>query len=270
MLEQNTVKIENKAYDEETFDPDVTLEYEEMGNGEPSKRPRWDTLGSQYSDDEAERAEDEEYLTNVIDVKFPSDTYMPEGIDNIHNKSCNSIHAQVLAQTIVNAFLQAKRKTQLKNSFIPSFLVSDTYITIHMYNPGFDVLLTHSSVLSIFKNTFHSDTLELNTDAILSIWLALNMHKFSKQLPMEQGDALTALHVQRSQFQSLMGPAILEIYENKLVAPLPRKDKPIKIRKYYNCEKTTDYVRECLARMFEEVPHSEMETLDKTVSILDS
>jgi hypothetical protein len=71
-------------------------------------------------------------FTSVVEVKT---AYMPNNPLNprtgVHNKDLS----QVLAQTIVNAFIQNRKFPDLKEHFIPCFLASENYITIHMYNP---------------------------------------------------------------------------------------------------------------------------------------
>ena len=264
-----------KEVDDETLDPDEDQVETWDGSGEPrgtqpftSKQPRLDNHG----DDEA--VEDEgEKITNVIECKIStSETYMPYGPQKLGKEFSNKNLAQILAQTIVNAFLQAKLKPELKNSFIPAFLISDVYITIHMYNPGLDVLLTQSDAMSIV-----TDDLTLNTDTMLSLWLALNMHNFTKSLPNEHIDNHILTGMPKSNFHKLMGQgSVLGIYENELDMPLgPRRlTLRVKEQKRPRCDQNADYAKIKLKELYQAMSDHSVDpdsvTSDQSVSILQS
>ena len=156
LLVQNIVKIDSMKVE----DSEATEEY---------------TFASSQSS-----KDDEEPYSTVVDVKNSSiDSYMPSGPKKLmFGKSFNnSVLSEVLSQTIVNAFYQVKKNPQLKDCYIPTFLVSDKYITIHMYNPTSDVLLTQVEAMGLFYGeTFAPDT-------ILVLWMALHMNSFSKFFP---------------------------------------------------------------------------------------
>lgn len=128
--------------------------------------------------DSRDPEDDELQTTSASEVS--SEDYMPDGprhisfIDVIPNETLSKI----LSQTIVNAFLQVKRNNELQNYFIPSFLASSRYVTIHMYNPVEDVLLTQAEAMPLWLPSG-----ALNHSSILSIWMALNMLQFSRCSP---------------------------------------------------------------------------------------
>ena len=184
---------------------------------------------------------DEDSLTSVIGVEaLYKETYMPYGPENIGHTS-NEVLSQVLAQTIVNGFMLGKGNLDLEHCFFPCVLVSEEYITIHMYNPDDDVLITQPFSMNIWE-TDESDS-ELNSKTILSLWLALNMHNFSKCLPHEpnKDDLLSEYYIQ-SGFHKIAKP-VLEIYKNKLKAPLDPPEKPTKKHRNYNFDALLQYVQ---------------------------
>lgn len=137
---------------------------------------------------------------------------MPSGPQSINTSVPfnNKTLSQVLSQTIVNAYLQVKINPELKNRFVPAFLASDNFITIHMYNPAHDILLTQSRAMEIFEGD------NLSHFTILSVYFALNMCRFSVCPP---GDESYFDSFQKSDFQSIVGPT-LKIYKSDLRAPL--------------------------------------------------
>ena len=146
-----------------------------------------------------------------------SDAYMPEGpakipVKDSDVKKANKTLSQVLSQTIVNAFLQIRKNPELKGYFIPSLLASDKHVTIHMYNPVDDILLTQEEAMPLFTTKS-----SLNTQTILSVWMALNMLSFSMYIP---GEADNAEFFEKSDFHTLVGPEVLSVYKNRLQMPL--------------------------------------------------
>ena len=271
MLEKSLVKVDNTGSDEavhdETIGLDEALENGDLSEPTASKQPRLDDIGH----GEAGRSDQEDNHSNTcsIDVQLLcSDTYMPEGPGKLASgKSSDSVHAQVLSQTIVNAFLQAKKSPELlRNSFISAFLVSDSYVTIHMYNPGSDILLTQSGAMPIIRDGGE----KLDTETILSLWLALNIHNFSKKLTNEPADDLLATRfVPKSNFQNIMKSAsMLDIYKNKMERPLSSRDTYRKC-KYRNCEYSTNYVNRFLDKAYEE-KETQTENMDQSISNLHS
>ena len=269
MLEKSLVKVDNTGSDEavhdETIGLDEALENGDLSEPTASKQPRLDDIGL----GEAGRSDQEDNHSNSIDVRLScSDTYMPEGPGKLASgKSSDSVHAQVLSQTIVNAFLQAKKSPELlRNSIIPAFLVSDSYATIHMYNPGSDILLTQSGAMPIFRDGGE----KLDTETILSLWLALNVHNFSKKLPNEPADDLLATRfVPKSNFQNIMKSAsMLEVYKNKMERPVSYRDTYPKC-KYRNCEHSTNYVNRFLDKAYDE-KETQTENMDQSISNLYS
>ena len=203
-------------------DSEETLEYSLEHNSsfedadEPAvKRLKTENVGAAGGD--AGKSEDMAVTTTmVIEVKLAKDDYMPAGPNKIPSggtdiKRDNKTLSQVLSQTIVNAFLQVKMNPQLKKYFIPSFLASDKHVTIHMYRPFDDTLITQAEAMPIITNG------KLDHQTILCIWLALNMLNFPRDFPDqdEQSEFFP-----KSNFTVLCGPEILEIYEKELQMPL--------------------------------------------------
>ena len=154
--------------------------------------------------------------TKLAKYKLAKDGYMPHGPDripiiNTDIKSDIKALSQVLAQTIVNAFLQVKVNPYLSSYFIPSFLASDKHVTIHMYRPFDDSLITQAKAMPIITNG------ELQSRTILCIWLALNMLNFPRGFP-EQDDQ--SEFFPKSNFAHFVGPKVLEIYKKDLQMPL--------------------------------------------------
>lgn len=83
---------------------------------------------------------------------------------------------QLLSQTIVNAFLVAKENKQLKNFFIPSFLVTPKGVMIVMYNVPNDSLVTQVVCHPLLL--LDSPDKEMDKRLVFTIWLSLNFDKF--------------------------------------------------------------------------------------------
>lgn len=215
LVDHSVVKVaeqtEAEAVSSETGYNSDTLEYQA---GEPArKRIRTDHTGSDGKN--AESSEDEEILSTAVDLS--GNDYMPNGPNKISFTKCrpNETLSQVLAQTVVNAFSQVKKRKELQNYFIPSFLASDRYVTIHMYNPVDDVLLTQGQAMPLWQ-----DTGELNRSNILCIWMALHMLDFSRCSP---GQADQSNFYEKSNFHALVGNSLTE-YKNNLAMPLGRQE----------------------------------------------
>ncbi|MCG8048303.1 MAG: hypothetical protein N0E48_22250, partial [Candidatus Thiodiazotropha endolucinida] len=159
----------------------------------------------------------QEPVVNFIEVKQASNDYLPNGPKGIPYceddvKGINKTLSQVLAQTITNAFLQVKLHPYLINQFIPSFLANNKYVTIHMYNPNEDILLTQGQAMPIISSN------KLNNDTVLSIWLALNMFQFLKarKNPPEFEGLSKELKQKKCNFQKLIRGDKLNIYFDEL------------------------------------------------------
>ena len=154
--------------------------------------------------------------TKLAKYKLAKDGYMPHGPDripiiNTDIKSDNKTLSQVLAQTVVNAFFQVMANPYLSGYFIPSFLASDKHVTIHMYRPFDDTLLTQAEAMPIITNG------ELHSNTILCIWLALNMLNFPRGFPEQEDESE---FYPKSNFAHFVGPKVLEIYNKDLQMPL--------------------------------------------------
>ena len=181
MLQRNLVKIDTIT-DEESS---ATQEYSyEIGSGEP-------------------------------DILAANDSYMPYGPGKVVKQ--NPILQQVLSQTIVNAFLQAKKFPELQGYFIPSFLTSEKYITVHMYNTSLDCLLTQTRAMPLWAKGDHDS---YDTGTIIAVWMALNMHTFSRSFPNEEENFESPWY-HRSNFLALTKDE-LTFYQNSIQRPLDR------------------------------------------------
>ena len=174
-----------------------------------------ETLDSHLDHDSSIEDTDEPAVKRLKteNVKY---SYMPDGPNHIPSSASdirgdNKTLSHILSQTIVNAFLQVKMNPQLKNYFIPSFLASDKHVTIHMYRPCDDALITQADAMPIITNG------KLDHQTILCVWLALNMLNFPRDFP-EQDEQ--SKFYPKSNFAALCGPEILEIYEKELQMPL--------------------------------------------------
>ena len=177
------MKIETKKEEEESSS---TQDYSvELEGGEPVVKRCRDHLDIGSSDEESSMES--------------NDNYMPDGPERLKFDDCKQspILSQVLAQTIVNAFYQVNEHPELQGHFIPTFLASEKYVTIHMYNPTLDVLLTQQKAMPLWVA---GERLDYAT--ILALWVALNMHRFSKGLPNDSEDFESSLYG-KSNFHAL-------------------------------------------------------------------
>ena len=174
-----------------------------------------ETLDSHLEHDSSFEDADEPAVKR-LKTENVKDSYMPDGPNHIPSSGAdirgdNKTLSHVLSQTIVNAFLQVKMNPQLKKYFIPSFLASDKHVTIHMYRPCDDSLITQAEAMPIITNG------KLDHQTILCVWLALNMLNFPRDFPEQ--DEQSAFYP-KSNFAALCGPEILEVYEKELQMPL--------------------------------------------------
>ncbi|CAG2250648.1 unnamed protein product [Mytilus edulis] len=124
---------------------------------------------------------------------------------------------QVFAQTITNAFYQAKDNPELKNLFIPSFLATDEKVQILMYNVENDRMLK-SQDMELFSDTSDNG---LNNGTVICIWMALNFIDFQqKDLENEFED----IRFEKSGFQERLPDEILSIYQSELKSPLLKNE----------------------------------------------
>ena len=211
LLDYSVVKVTTQSETETADREKVQCEYEREDEPGEAAEPRAKKAKSSGEGD-AGGSGDEELASNTV-VELSSEDYMPNGPKKISftNVIPNLTLSQILAQTVTNAFLQVKRKNQLKGYFIPSFLASDKFVTFHMYNPVADVLLTQSEAMPLWLPNG-----ELNFTNILSIWMALHMPQFSRCCPY-QGNQLN-FH-EKSHFRTLVGNK-WRIYKKELTMPL--------------------------------------------------
>ena len=210
LFEPNLVKTDTIRNEESSATQGYSYE---IGSGEP-KNPRVDPLDSDGGD--VGLSEDETDFLSVVEVKLAAnDSYMPYGPGKVVKQ--NPILQQVLSQTIVNAFLQAKNFPELQGYFIPSFLASEKYITIHMYNTSLDCLLTQTRAMPLWAKGDHDS---YDTGTIIAVWMALNMHAFSRSFPNEEENFESPWY-HRSNFHALTKDE-LTFYQNSIQRPLDR------------------------------------------------
>ena len=216
------VKIEKETDEDDTEEneDDTQATEEHSSSLEDADEPHWKKLKTENisaaAGDAGGSIDTAVANTKLAKYKLAKDGYMPHGpdripINNTDIKSDNKTLSQVLAQTIVNAFLQVKVNPYLSGYFIPSFLASDKHVTIHMYRPFDETLLTQAEAMPIITNG------ELHSNTILCIWLALNMLNFPRGFP-EQDDE--SEFYPKSNFAHFVGPKVLEIYNKDLQMPL--------------------------------------------------
>ncbi|VDH92719.1 Hypothetical predicted protein [Mytilus galloprovincialis] len=124
---------------------------------------------------------------------------------------------QVFAQTITNAFYQAKDNPELKNLFIPSFLATDEKVQILMYNVENDRMLK-SQDMELFSDTSDNG---LNNGTVICIWMALNFMDFQQK---DLENEFEAIRFEKSGFQENLPDDILSIYQSELTSPLLKNE----------------------------------------------
>lgn len=120
--------------------------------------------------------------------------------------------SQVLAQTIVNAFCNAKKNNSLSNLFIPSFLVKGSEVSFHMYNCDQDKLLTSEPQMLCREDDV--DVYKLNINTILYIWIALHFDIFDSKVEEKLQENFPC-----SNFKAIVGSKY-QIYKEKMTRPL--------------------------------------------------
>ena len=113
---------------------------------------------------------------------------------------------QLVAETIVFAFLQNRLNPNLKNSLIPTIGISYRKIVFQFYDPVQDILID-SELFDLFDE--NDECLAFET--ILALWLAMNYELFCTGITKKMTEAnFTA------DFTSLVKPEIIEIYKKQL------------------------------------------------------
>ena len=214
LVGQSVVKIQTQQNNNKEDDSsEFTQDYSYVpGSWEPCvKRTKVESTCSEPPDIGFCEDEENEYTSAIDDGN-----YMPLGPQSICHSTTlyNETLSQILSQTITNAFLQVKINPKVKNHFIPAFLASEKYITIHMYNPVDDILLTQSRAMPIFEDN------QLNPLTVLSVWLALNILRFSVYPPDDKSVQKSTFHtIKQSDFHTIVGNR-LDIYKNDLTSPV--------------------------------------------------
>lgn len=180
VLLKSVVKISTEDNDDSENDSDSTVD---LSCASPPKQRK--TSGSESEEDS---------LTSIVEVK----------LQKSKNKKSKS---QALSQCIVNAFCEAKRDKTLFDKFIPSFLATEEYIRIILYNCSSDILLL-SEELPIWKEA------ELDTRTLLQVWLFLNFEKFEVLAP-----GFIYEDMPSSQFKNVVRD-VYSVYLEKVTRPL--------------------------------------------------
>ena len=82
-----------------------------------------------------------------------------------------SVSSQIIAETIVFAFLQKKNNPAFENYLIPTIGISKKTIVFYMYDPEYDFLLESPQF-----DIFHMEN--LSYPVVLALWLILNYKTF--------------------------------------------------------------------------------------------
>ena len=176
----------------------------------PRKKFRTDSGGS--TPDESDGS-----CTSVREIG----PYMPLGPLKLQTGVYCKDLSHILAQTIVNSFIQSKKCPALEDHFIPCFLASESNITIHMYNPLYDILLTQGESMSLFSRG------KLDIDTVFTVWLALNFDKFPAGLSNENVPETWQTYCgESSGFQNIIS-SCLDIYRNDLVEPIVTEESAV-------------------------------------------
>ncbi|XP_045211258.2 uncharacterized protein LOC123562717 [Mercenaria mercenaria] len=144
------------------------------------------------------------------------DTFSPESI------------SQVMAQTIVNSFVQHKRNPVSSNSLVPGIGIYSKKMVVYMYDCVEDILLTSGPV------ALHADmnASGLNYRAIIILWLGLNYKLFGNATPPKYKHYT-------SDFHHVIGPVQLERYKQETEQPFKGKLDEEDFVKLFNEAKET-------------------------------
>ena len=111
----------------------------------------------------------------VAVVAKSSDDYFEDDIDGSLSSFEVEEHrnyTQIVAQSIVFAFLQKKMNPYFENFLIPTVGISRKNVVFYLYDPEHDILLESSQFDLIVDNT------SLYYPTILALWLTLNYKTF--------------------------------------------------------------------------------------------
>lgn len=184
-LHKSVVKVSTEGYNDCENDSDDTVG---ISCASPAKQRRTSSSESE-----------EDNLTSIEE-------------DIVQKTKKKKLQSIAIAQCIVNAFCVTKRDQTLYDRFIPSFLATEKYIRIILYNCSSDILLL-SEKLPIWKDT------ELDTQTLLQVWLFLNFETFEVL-------ALDFIYedMPSSKFRDVVHD-VYSIYTEKATRPLEPLDK---------------------------------------------
>ncbi|XP_063441198.1 uncharacterized protein LOC134721867 [Mytilus trossulus] len=201
--------------------PDITIDrcLVKIGTENDGSGENTDILEYDLTDPVAKRVkiQDDAEDTGGLDEDTElNDPVYNESFMRKHNEVEN-IMDQVFAQTITNAFYQAKANSELKDLFIPSFLATNENVEILMYNVENDRMLK-SQDMELFSDISDNG---LNNGTVICIWMALNFMDFQQR---DLENEFEAIKFEKSGFQERLPDDILSIYQSELMRPLPKYD----------------------------------------------
>ena len=167
------------------------------GSGEPLNKRR-----------RTESTEDEEDAFSDESCEFENIDEVKKDVIDSHTLS------QGLAQTIVNAFCEAKKDSALSNLFIPSFITTGQNLKICMYNCDIDRLVMTKN-LDLFLVEDHGSVPFLNLKTIMCLWYVLNFDIAFDTMEPESEALLEFLKkYYKSNFEELAGHQYSAYKEN--------------------------------------------------------
>ncbi|XP_053407484.1 uncharacterized protein LOC128559538 [Mercenaria mercenaria] len=153
--------------------------------------------------------------------------------------------SQLLAQAIVNSFVQKGKNPKSHNSMVPGIGLCSKRLIVSLYDCVDDILVTTGPIdlqsqIGRFK---------INLRTVIILWLALNHGLFGNKTP-KQYTKYTA------EFHKVVGPVQLEAYMNESEQPLKTRLDEGYSSKYFNdvSEEAGCYLNDCyLNDMIEDV-----------------
>ena len=111
-------------------------------------------------------AKDPDYAVSGTDVGGSLSSFEMKDSNNLMIN-----RAQIIAETIVFAFLQKKNNPAFENYLIPTVAISKEHVLFHFYDPEHDILLESAPYTIFLRNKLFYPT-------VLALWLTLNYKAF--------------------------------------------------------------------------------------------
>ena len=112
-------------------------------------------------------AKDSDDTTDTNENGSLSSFEVEDNSDLINDRS------QIIAETIVFAFLQKKNNPAFENYLIPTIGISKKHILFYLYDPEHDILLESPPF-----NIFQSQSSRLSYPTVLALWFTVNYKMF--------------------------------------------------------------------------------------------